>query len=761
MRLERMTGWKSQPPRRMGSGGGFWQATIARKGSIPYRNAGDYKVFRNVKDFGAVGDGNADDTVAINNAITAGNRCGRGCDSSTTTPAIVYFPPGTYKVSRPIIQYYYSQFIGDASNLPVIKASPDFQGMAVIDSDPYIDGGNGAQWYTNQNNFFRQIRNFVIDLTAQPMSTGTGIHWQVAQATSLQNIRFEMIKGGGSANKQQGIFMENGSGGFMTDLTFNGGNYGAFLGSQQFTTRNLKFNDCNTAIFMNWNWLWTFKSVEVNRCGVGIDMSNGGSDQTVGSVLVLDSKISATQAGIRTSWSGSSAPVGGGALILDNVDFSGSSKAVADTNGGQVLAGGSVVRAWAQGRTYVGGSGQRTRGDINPAPVKPAGLLDSSGKIFERAKPQYENVPASAFVSIKSKGARGDGVTDDTAAIQAAMDSISPDQILYFDHGAYIITRTVRVPRNIRIVGEIWPLIMASGSFFGNQDDLKPVWQVGQPGETGSVEISDLIFETAGPAPGAVLMEWNVAGDAGRTGLWDVHFRVGGSAGTKLQSDTCAKQPGTSHGPNSACVGAGLLFRVTKSASVYVENCWFWVADHELDRTDFGQIDIYNGRGVLIESTKPVWLYGTASEHNVLYNYQFNNARNVFLGAIQTETPYYQGNPDATTPYRSQSALLDPNFATASGNRAKKAWGVRVIDSSDILIYGAGLYSFFENYGQDCVESNDCQLHMVSIEGNSDVRFFGLSTKASVNMVTVNGQGIIRDSDNRSNFAGTLALWRK
>ena len=38
-----------------------------------------------------------------------------------------------------------------------------------------------VNWYTNQNNFFRQVRNFVIDLTGLPATTGTGIHWQVAQ----------------------------------------------------------------------------------------------------------------------------------------------------------------------------------------------------------------------------------------------------------------------------------------------------------------------------------------------------------------------------------------------------------------------------------------------------------------------------------------------------------------------------------------------------------------------------------------------------
>src|SRR2546429_9695604 len=105
-----------------------------------------------------LGDGSTDDTAAINSAISEGNRCGKGCDSSTTTPAIIYFPPGTYVVSQPLIQLYYTQFVGDAVNIPTLKASAGFHGIAVIDSNPYDNTGNN--WYTNQNKFFRQVRNF-------------------------------------------------------------------------------------------------------------------------------------------------------------------------------------------------------------------------------------------------------------------------------------------------------------------------------------------------------------------------------------------------------------------------------------------------------------------------------------------------------------------------------------------------------------------------------------------------------------------------
>lgn len=62
---------------------------------------------------------------------------------------------------------------------------------------------------------------------------------------------------------------------------------------------------------------------------------------------------------------------------------------------------------------------------------------------------------------------------------------------------------------------------------------------------------------------------------------------------------------------------------------------------------------------------------------------------------------YYQPNPTAPTPFSVVSSLNDPNFSTSCagypGNCAA-AWGLRIINSNNILIYGAGLYSFFSNY---------------------------------------------------------------
>lgn len=742
------------------TGSSYWVADIARNGAIPFGDDASYTIFRNVKDYGAKGDGVTDDTVAINSAISAGNRCGEGCGSSTTTPAIVYFPPGTYMVNKPIIQYYYTQLIGDANDLPVLKAMKSFVGMAVIDSDPYDNSGNS--WYVNQNNFFRQVRNFQIDLTAMDYSSGAGIHWQVAQATSLQNIVFNMRTDGGSANIQKGIFMDNGSGGFMSDLTFNGGGTGMWVGNQQFTTRNMTFSNCHTAIFINWDWVWTIKDVTINNCQVGLDVSTGGTtDQTVGSALFLDSTISNTPIGVNSSYSTSQTGTNG-TLIIDNVDMSNNvATAIQDANTKAViLAGNQIVANFVQGNA-IGSTGTAVHAvqGAQSNVTKPTSLLNPAGSVFTRSKPQYESLPASSFISAKAYGLKGDGTTDDTAMLQKFLDSVTTDQVAYFDHGAYIVTDTIKVPKDIRITGEVWPMIMAKGSNFADMSNPRPVFQVGQPGETGAVELSDLIFQTAGPVPGAIMIEWNLqASSQGAAGMWDVHNRIGGSAGTSLLSEQCAKNNGTTHGANENCEGAFLMMHITSSASdVYLENTWFWVADHDLEpAANSAQIDIYNGRGVLIESQGPVWLYGTASEHSVMYNYQISNASAVYMALIQTETAYFQGNPAAPAPFVVNSTWNDPSFSNTTSATSARTWGLRVVDSSDVFVYGAGLYSFFDNYDQDCLASETCQDNMVSIE-NSAVHLFGLSTKASVNMLTVDGYSMAIDSDNRNTFCATLS----
>lgn len=74
-------------------------------------------VYRSVKDYGATGNGNTDDTQAIINALTQGrgdtsaNYPDTTYSSSTQHPAYVFFPPGTYLVTQTLPVVYYTQMV--------------------------------------------------------------------------------------------------------------------------------------------------------------------------------------------------------------------------------------------------------------------------------------------------------------------------------------------------------------------------------------------------------------------------------------------------------------------------------------------------------------------------------------------------------------------------------------------------------------------------------------------------------------------------
>ena len=58
-------------------------------------------------------------------------------------------------------------------------------------------------------------------------------------------------------------------------------------------------------------------------------------------------------------------------------------------------------------------------------------------------------------LSVKDFGATGDGTTDDTSAIQAAIDAGSSiNKAIYFPNGLYLITSSLLLPNNIALVGE-------------------------------------------------------------------------------------------------------------------------------------------------------------------------------------------------------------------------------------------------------------------------------------------------------------------
>lgn len=428
----------------------YWLESIKSQGLAPFKtDTTNYAVFRNVKDYGAKGDGITDDTDAINKAISDGNRCAPGsCASTTTSPALVYFPNGTYIVSKPIIDYYYTQIVGNPNCLPVIKATSGF-------TDSWIIDGDRSNSWGSTNIFWRQIRNLVIDMTAiAPSVAVSGVHWPTGQATSLQNLVFKMSTASGT--QHVGLYIEDGSGGFVNDLVFYGGLQGLAVGNQQFTMRNLTFHNSVTAIKQAWDWGWTYTGLSINNCGVGLDMTavTDAGDQNVGSIVFIDSEINNTPIGISTVRNTKSSPASGGSLILENVAIKNVNVAVQGAGGTTLLAGTSgskTIAAWGQGHSYTATSGQTTfQNEIAPN-VRPSSLTSGSA-YYARSKPQYEHLPLSQFVSIRGQGAKGDGTTDDSDAINAALSAAATaGKVVFFNAGYYKVTKTIVVPPGSKV----------------------------------------------------------------------------------------------------------------------------------------------------------------------------------------------------------------------------------------------------------------------------------------------------------------------
>jgi hypothetical protein len=100
--------------------------------------------------------------------------------------------------------------------------------------------------YGATNVFWRQIRNFIIDMTSvSPTAQVFALHWPTAQATSVQNVVFKMSDAPGT--QHQGILSEGGSGGFMTDLTFYGGLNGLNIDNQYVQAQHIPIIELTVA----------------------------------------------------------------------------------------------------------------------------------------------------------------------------------------------------------------------------------------------------------------------------------------------------------------------------------------------------------------------------------------------------------------------------------------------------------------------------------------------------------------------------------
>ncbi|MBN2506460.1 MAG: hypothetical protein JXQ71_07185 [Verrucomicrobia bacterium] len=239
-------------------------------------------------------------------------------------------------------------------------------------------------------------------------------------------------------------------------------------------------------------------------------------------------------------------------VYLDNLFVRGATTVLLDPEQNQDLAGNPGgwlrVRQFAvpsapranQGRTYrypVCVDGRPVQRLHAPAPeqLPPAGL--QTRHLWTQPFPSFES-PGAASVKAAPYHAKGDGRTDDTAAIQRAIDE---REIVFLPKGCYLLTRTLDLKPHTKLVGvgqTISILVPAPAGAFADPANPAPMVRTADAAGASTV-LAFLGLHTPARVEGAQSLHWRCGGDSvfraveirGRTGVSPAPVMISGHGG--------------------------------------------------------------------------------------------------------------------------------------------------------------------------------------------------------------------------------------
>jgi hypothetical protein len=390
-----------------------------------------------------VGDGRADDSAAIQAAIDTAAKSGSG--------GIVFLPSGRYRITRSIIIPPAVRLFGVGKTRPIILLAPNTpgftKGVATMIVFSGRDGyGNKKPPFpvatavpfnpdtadANSGTFYSAMANVDFEIGAGNYGA-VAARFHVAQHTFLSHMDFNL--GSGLA----GVYL---AGNEMEDLHFHGGRYGIISEKTspawQFTLVDSSFDGQRDAAIREHEVDLTLVNVSIRNTPVGIDIDEGYSDSLWGkdvrfenvskAAVIISAEDSAfTQIGFEN------------AIGLNTPTFA------RFRDSGKTIAGKGAryrVKAFNYGLTLdtLGGMGTfRTNWQAEPLRSVPAATRAI------RPLP-----PTSAWSNVHDLGVKGDGQTDDTAALQKAIDT---HRVLYLPAGHYKISDTLKLRPDTVMIG--------------------------------------------------------------------------------------------------------------------------------------------------------------------------------------------------------------------------------------------------------------------------------------------------------------------
>ena len=407
-------------------------------------------MFVNVKDEGAVGDGKADDTKAIQRAL------------NSSTGKTVYFPAGTYKITAPLMISSQTNMLG--------QAATDGVGGSVI-----LAGANMNAILTSEN--FKALHMTIGNLTLDGgASSGKKVTWALdlydCRNTRVFNCRFTNLTGGGlnvAAKNENYVWINH-----FDRLQFdNLKGYAIYEVASDSFFSNIDVNGGQGIV--DWNYSGNcYSNVRVrNSTGYGIQVGREGISEvgntTLRNCTFENNALSGVYVGSPVNQSR------GKQVTIRDCEFSG--------NGGGDICGDNSAMYTVYNSNLRSADplvADKSRG-ITLMNVTSKVALDVSTAINVYQKdnqvsssftttgyqankdtdfPFYDTVFAimggsSKYTYVNVKNAGSPEGRDWGPVIQKAINSLpSSGGVVYFPSGTYYIGTQVKVPSNVYLVGD-------------------------------------------------------------------------------------------------------------------------------------------------------------------------------------------------------------------------------------------------------------------------------------------------------------------
>ena len=612
----------------------------------------------------AKGDGRADDTAALQAAI----------DAAAAKPGggVVFLPSGRYWISKTLFLWPGVRVFGVGATRPVIELgdrTAGFQkGVAnmvifagakrdparrvpfpVPGSVPFDKGIADA----NSGTFYSAMANIDFKI-GDGNPAATAIRFHAAQHAFVSHMEFDI--GSGLAGLYQ-------VGNEAEDLHFKGGRYGILAEKTSpawgFVLLDSTFEGQRDAAIREHEAGLTLVNVTLRDTPVGIEIDRGYGDWLWGKDVRFEN---VSKAGVVISNENNVyTQVGFDNAVASNTPVFARFRDSGKTEAGKGKA--YRVSSFTHGLTLPG-LGQvgayKTDMKAETLPGLPA-----------RRTPAIRALPPVAdWVNVRTLGAKGDNATDDTAAVQKAIDA---HRVVYFPTGFYRVADTLKLRPDTVLIGLHPSLtqIVLPDRTEGYQGAGAPKALVASA-DKGDNIVFGLGLNTGGINPRATALLWT----AGANSLVDdVKFQ--GGHGTNLY-DGERFNPYNANAtadadPAKRWAGQYPSLWVTNGGGGTFANIW--------------SPSTYAYSGIYVSDTQtPGYIYQASVEHHVRTEISLNRVANWELLAPQTEEEAGEGEDTVSLEIRDSRDILVANYHGYRVTRTRRpaAAAVKVYNSQDI-----------------------------------------------------------------------------